>query len=218
MTYLDDLPVEERYIPRSGPMFSRGSGARAELATDLAIMIVADGGWAALTMRNVAKAANVTPQAITAWFPSVAAMRIAVAERYGDRWVRQLRYLAQSRTRSARWEGRDPSLQELVSALLPSSWLEETYDGIWLTIVEAGRWDEAIGATVAAIQERERDEVRDLIDPSGQCEGDDLERDVDLVLALVRGLRATHAPAREGVTADRAIIAEGSLTSLAPKP
>lgn len=218
MSHLDDLPVEERYIPHSGPMFSRGTVARAELATDLAITIVADGGWPALTMRNVARAANLTPQAIAAWFPSVAVMRTAVAQRYGDRWIRQRGYLARSHLLHARLAGQIvedeiQTVSDLTVALLPKSWLEETYDGIWLTIVEAGRWDESIGETVTDIQERERDLVCDLLDPTGRQDIEHLERDVDLVLALVRGLRATHVVAREGVTADRAAVALAGIGS-----
>jgi AcrR family transcriptional regulator len=212
MSHLDDLPVEERYIPRSGPMFSRGDGARAELATDEAIPILAEGGWGALTMRNVAKAANVTPQAIAARFPSVAAMRVAIAQRYGDRWVRERGYLARTRTASTRFAGGTPTLPEIVTAMLPHTWLEDTYDGIWLTIVEAGRWDVAIASTVADVQERERGVVRDLIDPSGRHDHEDLERDVDLVLSLVRGMRATHAPAREGRTAELAAVGLAALS------
>lgn len=106
---------------------------------------VAEGGWSALTLRNVAAAANLTPQAIAAWFPSVGAMRIAVAAVYGDRWVRHLRYLG--RTRTLRPVGEPPlDLSALTAALLPQTWLEEVFDGVWLTIVEAGRWDEAIGS------------------------------------------------------------------------
>lgn len=209
MAHLDDLPVDERYIPRIGPMFSQGSVARAELATDLAIPILAEGGWSALTMRRVALAANVTPQAIAAWFPSVASMRAAVAERYGDRWIRERGRLARNRLLHARIAGsidqdEAPALSQLATALLPESWLEETYDGIWLTIVEAGRWDETIGEAVAAVQERERDVVRDLIDPSGASDLASLEHDVELVLAMVNGMRAIHAPTRTGGTAGRA--------------
>ena len=216
MAHLDDLPMDERFLPRSGPMFSRGSSVRAELATDLAIPILAEGGWSALTMRRVALAANVTPQAIAAWFPWVAAMRAAVAERYGNRWLSDRRYLARirlSRVRRAGTAEEDeaPLLLELAASLLPESWLEETYDGIWLTIVEAGRWDETIGEVVAAVHERERDVVCDLIDPSGARDVESLERDVELVLAVVHGLRASHAPARKGGTAGRA------RTILAPR-
>ena len=184
-------------------MFSRGSLAKAEMATDLAIPIVAEGGWPGLTLRNVAQAANVTPQAIAAWFPSVAAMRTAVAARYGDRWISERGYLARRRTLSTSF-AEAPSAWSVALALLPHSWLEEVYDGIWLTIVEAGRWDEAIGATVTAVQERERDLVSDLLHQWGCSGAEQLDRDVDLVLALVRGFRATHVPPREARTAKNA--------------
>lgn len=172
---------EERYIPRTGAMFSRGSVARTEIATDLAIGIVAEGGWSALTLRNVALAANVTPQAIAAWFPSVSAMRVAVAARYGERWIRQLGYFARTRYRPDPG-GNPPELSSVVDALLPQSWLEAVFDGVWLSVVEAGRWDQAIGRSVTDVQEREEDIVRQLVDGSGH--------DLGMALALVRGRRA----------------------------
>jgi AcrR family transcriptional regulator len=178
------MDAEQRYIPRTGMMFSRGSLARAELATDLVIPLVAEGGWSALTLRNVAQAANVTPQAIAAWFPSVQAMRVAVAARYGDRWIRHVDYRARTRTRQARHDGELRGPSELAAALLPQSWLEEVFDGVWLSIMEAGRWDEAIGRTVVTVQEQEHELVCEVVEATGQ--------DAELVLSLVRGLRATH--------------------------
>ena len=190
LTAMDGEHLEERrYIPRTGGMFSRGSLAKAEMATDLAIPIVAEGGWPALTLRNVARAANVTPQAIAAWFPSVGAMRVAVAARYGDRWICERGYLARWRTLSARAGAPTPTVPAAAAALLPQSWLEATYDGIWTSIVEAGRWDEAIGNTVAGVHEQEEDLARGLLDPSGLRRDTDLEVRVELTLALVRGLR-----------------------------
>src|SRR5690349_5746113 len=82
------MDEDERYIPRWGPMFTNGSLAKADLATNVAIPLVAEGGWGALTLRSMASAANVTPQAIAAWFPSATAMRVAIAGRYGQRWIR----------------------------------------------------------------------------------------------------------------------------------
>lgn len=178
---LSGMVDEQRYIPRTGMMFSRGSVARTELATDLAIGIVAEGGWSALTLRNVAFAANVTPQAIAAWFPSVSAMRAAVAVRYGERWIRQLHSFAHTRYRP-HTGGEAPDLSAVIDALLPQSWLEEVFDGIWLSVVEAGRWDQAIGRSVTDVQEREGDIVRELVDGSGH--------DPEMALALVRGRRA----------------------------
>lgn len=190
---------DDRYIPRWGPMFSRGTAARAELATDLAIPLLAEGGWQAVTLRSVARAANVTPQAIAAWFPSVAVMRVAIAECYGRRWMSERRAVAHRRMLKATADAEDvplvePQLRKVAIALLPGTWLEETFDGVWLTVVEAGRWDEAIGASVAAVQEDERDLVTELLDDPED------EGDVDLVLTLVRGLRAARVAQRGDVT------------------
>ena len=190
---------DDRYLPRWGPMFSRGTVARAELATDLAIPLLAEGGWQAVTLRSVARAANVTPQAIAARFPSVAVMRVAIAERYGRRWMGERRAVAHRRMLKATADAEDvplvePQLRKVAIALLPGTWLEETFDGVWLTVVEAGRWDEAIGASVAAVQEDERDLVTELLDDPED------EGDVDLVLTLVRGLRAARVAQRGDVT------------------
>lgn len=195
---------ELRYLPRSVTMFSQGTTARAELATNLAIPIVAEGGWGALTQRNLAKAGNVTPQAIAAWFPSVVTMRAAVAARYGDRWIRERGYLARTRAGAARSAPETPTVEDVVVALLPHARHEEVFDGIWLTIVEAGRWDAAVGAAVTATHERERELVGDLLDPPRQRAVEALDPDVDLVLTVVRGLRATHVPRRDGLAADSA--------------
>jgi AcrR family transcriptional regulator len=209
---------DQRYIPRSGAMFSRGSLARAEMATDLAIPILADGGWAALTLRNVAVAANVTPQAIAAWFPSVGDMRTAVAARYGDRWIRERSYLAHRRTPPAGAGATSRALSDLAVALLPQSWLEEVYDGIWLTILEAARWDDAIAATVASVHEREHELVHDLVEQLAAPVADrpasqQVEVRTELVLALVRGMRSAHAPSRQGLTRDRASMAFAGLSA-----
>jgi AcrR family transcriptional regulator len=198
LTDMDGM-AGQPYFPRSTAMFSQGTTARAELATNLAIPIVAEGGWGALTQRNLANAANVTPQAIAAWFPSVGAMRAAVAGRYGDRWIRERGYLARTRARATSSAPDTPTVEDVVVALLPQAWHEEVFDGIWLTIVEAGRWDEAVGSAVAATHEREWDLVSDLLDPLRRRTVEDLEPDVDLVLTLVRGLRAIHVPRRDGL-------------------
>lgn len=147
-------------------MFSRTSPAKADLATDLAIPLLAQGGWSALTLRNMARAGNVTPPAIAAWFPSVRAMRVAIARRYGERWLRERRYVASRRLwwpedfePTAAPAARLPecALPRAALALLPATWLENVFDGVWLTVVEAGRWDEEIASSVAAVLDAERD-------------------------------------------------------------
>jgi AcrR family transcriptional regulator len=216
------MDPDERYIPRSGPMFNARSLAKAEMATDLAIPLLADGGWPAVTLRTVAAAANVTPQAIAAWFPSVTAMRRAIAERYGNRWVDERRAVASRRLiRTARPAYVDSARSQVALALLPGTWLEEVFDGVWLTVAEAGRWDEVIGLVVASIQERERDVVAELLEeqlcdspsfPDGMGE-QRFEQHVDIVLALVRGLRVARTASHGRMEADRAaVVLEGGLS------
>ena len=84
-------------------------------------------------------------------------------------------------------------------------------DGVWLTVVEAGRWDEVIGSVVADVQERERDVVahlladrlRDLL-ADAALDHRQLDPHVDIVLALVRGLRVARISPRGAMSADRA--------------
>ena len=195
---------EIRYIPRSGPMFSGGSVAKADMATNLAIPLLAEGGWSALTLRNVARASNVTPQAIAAWFPSVDAMRAAVAGRYGQRWIRERGILARRRVLQWQIAEQSVSLPQVALALLPQTWLEQAYDGVWLTLVEAARWGEALSREVSTIEEAERDLVADLLHDLGERDADRLERHVDLVLGLVRGMRTALTSPRDPMSPERA--------------
>lgn len=216
------MDPDERYIPWSGPMFKATSLAKAERATDLAIPLLADGGWSAVTLRTLAGAANVTPQAIAAWFPSITEMRRAIAERYGDRWVDERRVVAGRRLiRTARPADVDSARSQVALALLPETWLEEVFDGVWLTVAEAGRWDEVIGRVVAAVQQRERDVVAELLEeqlrdlpsfPDGMGE-QRFEQHVDLVLALVRGLRVARTAPHGRMEAVRATaVLHGGLS------
>lgn len=194
------MDEDDRYISRWGPMFTNGSLAKPDRATNLAIPVVAEGGWGALTLRNIASAANVTPQAIAGWFPSVTAMRVAVAERYGQRWIRQRDLVASRRILREPLERVTP--QHVALALLPETWPETVFDRVWLAIVEAGRWDEQVGSAVATIEEQERDLVLDLMTSVGTREPPTEE--VDLTLALVRGVRLARTSVHAPLTAERA--------------
>lgn len=185
-------------------MFTNSSLAKADLATDLAIQLLADGGWSALTLRNLAHAANVTPQAIAAWLPSASVMRAAIAGRYGERWVRERGHQARSRIRPLFRSAEPVTLQQVALSLLPATWLEEVFAGVWLTIVEAGRWDDALGAPVSVIREAERDMVLDLL-CEVQCRDDAQREDfADLVLALTQGLSIARTRTDGAMSAERA--------------
>ncbi|GAB3018353.1 hypothetical protein GCM10011376_00740 [Nocardioides flavus (ex Wang et al. 2016)] len=196
-------------MPTSGPMFSRTSPAKSNLATDLAIPLLAQGGWPALTLRNMAREGNVTPQAIAAWFPSVRDMRVAIARTYGERWLRERGHQARRRMRFPHIYQPPPPpavgvpdglLPRAVFALLPATWLEEVFDGVWLSVVEASRWDEVISSSVGAVEDGERRLVSELLGGQPGLGRAPLEHDVDLVLATVRGLRAALVAQRGEVT------------------
>lgn len=189
------------------------------VCADLAIGLMIEGGWSALTLRNMARAANVTPQAIAAWFPSVATMRVAIAECYASRWVTARDRLAGRRIPSWAFEERTITPPQIVDSLLPVTWQEKAFDGVWLGIVEAGRWDDGVGAAVARVHESERDVVRHHVDRLGPREQDQGEREVDLVLALVRGLRVARVSATDPMSAGRATeILESPGRSLGRSP
>lgn len=198
-----DEDEDDHYISHWGPMFSNGSLAKADLATNVAIPLMAEGGWGALTLRNMASAANVTPQAIAAWFPSVAAMRVAIAERYGLRWVRERGHVARRRTSREPVQCLSPA--QVALALLPETWAESMFDRVWLAVVEAGRWDDGVGTAVATIEEQERDLVLRLMTSAEAPERP--AEDVDLALALTRGVRIARTAAHDPLTAERATAA-----------
>lgn len=208
---MDDSSADERsvddggrIIPRRGAMFTDSSLNKADLATNLAVQLLADGGWSALTLRNIAQAARVTPPAIAAWFPSSAVMRAAIAGRYGERWVRERGNQARHRIRPLVSTGEPVTLVEVALSLLPATRLEEVFAGVWLTILEAGRWDDAIAAQLAVVRERERDMVFDLL-ADVVCR-DDVQREgyVDLVLVLTQRLDAALAAPHGALSAERA--------------
>ena len=178
------------------------------MATDLAIPLLAEGGWSAVTLRNIATSANVTPQAIAAWFPSVTVMRVAIAERYGQRWIRERGAVARRRMLLSELAGTDVPAHarpaQVALALLPETWLERVFDGVWLTVAEAGRWDDVIRSSVAAVEEAERDLVTDMLVQAGATDRAQTERDVDLVLALVRGLRVALVLTSDRMSVERA--------------
>lgn len=215
-----DGDEDERVISRWGPMFTNASLAKADMATNLAIPLVAEAGWSALTLRNMATAANVTPQAIAAWFPSVTAMRAAIAERYGLRWIRERGNVAWRRFARGPVESVTPP--HVALALLPETWLETVFDRVWLAVVEAGRWDERVASAVATTEEQERDLVLHLMTSAGtrvRPVGEVDPAEVDLALALTRGVRIARTSVHDPLTAERAAdalltVISGGRTSL----
>lgn len=185
-------------------MFTGSSLAKADLATNLAIQLLADGGWSALTLRNLARAANVTPQAIAAWFPSVTVMRASIAGRYGERWLRERNHQAHHRIRPPFGSTEPVTLPQVALSLLPATWVEEVFAGVWLTILEAGRWDDAVGARLSVVREAERDMVLDLL-TGVECPSDGRREDhADLVLALTQGLSTARTRPDGAMSAERA--------------
>jgi AcrR family transcriptional regulator len=191
---------EIRYIPQAGDMYSLGA-SKGDMATNVAVRVMSEDGWQGVTIRSIARAANVTPQAISAWFPSVAVMRRAIAHRYADRRLRELASRAWHAVNLDLSVERSERPDHEIVGLLPRTWLQETFDRIWLSIEDAARWDDTLAEIVADFDGREWHLVRTMLRGSG-VEIDEVE--VDLVLALVRGLRAGRCAKVDPLTAAQA--------------
>jgi hypothetical protein len=84
-----DLMAQLSYA-RFEPMFRDRSLNRGDIATDLAIPLLAEGGWPAMTLAAVAARGNMKRQSVAQWFGNVEATREMVAWQYTRRWLRLL--------------------------------------------------------------------------------------------------------------------------------
>ena len=201
--------------------------SKGNVATNVAIPALAAGGWQGFTLRRMAEYANITPQAVAAWFPTVAAMRTSVGVHYGERWIVHLRdRIAWYHPRSAR-DRRVQTVADLAIAALPRTELQEEYDRIWLTVIEAAKWDEKLGQAVSEIEAREQEHVEDLIIQHGGHEVRDAETMARVELAgaavvtMMRGVRAARCATHEPMTTERAEevlrVVLDSVTVLGPR-
>jgi AcrR family transcriptional regulator len=174
-------------MDRCEPMFRLNSPHKADMATDMAIPLLADGGWSAMTLRSLGRAAKVSGPAVAAWYGSVERLHEVIASRYGQRWLRlmswQLREQQQDSLGAA----------DLLAALLPTDDDGIAYTRVWLAIQEAGRTEPAVGAVVAHIEAGERDLVAGW-----------LEQHVDETMVVLRGLRAAICAPAQPLASDEA--------------
>jgi len=184
------------------------SSARIDLATDMAIPIVAHGGLTSLTPAAVARAAGCTRQAVHHWFGDQQRLREAVAGRFTARW-----------TRWAELRVHDGG----PAALLPECDAVLTWTRVWLAPVEAAPRHAAIAELVAGCHVHEGASLQRGIEAVIR-----LRHDVDVTVlpavvtgvhAMVNGLRmqlvgaANELDARFG--AAEAVLMQGVATSVA---
>ena len=184
-------------------MFQERSLNRADIATDVAIPLLADGGWHAMTLRSLGRSANVSGAAVAGWFGTTAVLHEAVARRFGARWLRSLDARVAGVCR-----GKAPlSRADIISTLLPTEWEEEVFHRIWLSIVEAGQWEANVAVAVAEVEAAEHALVlemleRDLAEVTGAPEG--LWLEATALVALVRGLRQARCSVTQPMPRDTA--------------
>ncbi|HYH33569.1 MAG TPA: TetR/AcrR family transcriptional regulator [Nocardioides sp.] len=155
-------------------MLTPDSAARVDMATDLAIPIVAAEGFASVTPRAIAEKAGCSRQAVHQWFGDQEGLRRVVARRFTGRWCRW------AQIRAGKYG---------VRGLLPDSDDVLSWCRVWLGLVELGARDRAVGDLVASIRRCEQDAVAAALtrsSPSGPLRRPWPERALQ---ALVEGLR-----------------------------
>jgi len=179
---------------RLEPMFRDRSLNRAEIATDLAIPLLAEGGWPAMTIAAVAARGNMKRQSVAQWFGSGAAFREQVAWRYAWRWAALL-----SSQLVMLYSIEDPDAATVAQRLLPTDEDGIVFARVWLAICEAGRSDESIAAAVRHGEAGERELIEQHLthaEPST----------IRAVCALLHGLRA-QVTAVDGLSLEDAFAA-----------
>jgi AcrR family transcriptional regulator len=172
-----------------GPFMRDRSLHRGEIATDGAIRLMARHGASGVTLRALADEFNCTPQAVRQWFGGTDQMWQQIALRFGHRWVSSLTDLQRVDPGRARGGPIRPH------HLLPFDAEDIAATRAWLSMTQLARDDETIGEALAEWEAREVEAVLDF------AEHLDLDLDpinVDVLVAVVRGLRhavgATHGP------------------------
>lgn len=167
---------------RLEPMFHDRSLNRGDIATDLAIPLLAEGGWPAMTLAAVAGRGNMKRQSVAQWFGNVEAMREVVAWQYTRRWVRLLSAQLTPLYR-ARESGDHPTAATVARLLLPADDDGVVFARIWLAICEAGRSDPSIAAAATHGENEQLAMVSNWLPAATDPE-------IRALCALVTGLRA----------------------------
>lgn len=163
------------------PMLAAYSSAPIDIATDLAIPLLARRGVPGVTPSAVAGAAGCTRQAVHQWFGGQQTLRVAVAGRFVARW---------SRWMDLRVRGLGPV------ALLPLDDDELQWTAARLALAEQGRVDPELGPLLAELDALELSAVRASLGAA--------DEDCAIIMAVVGGLRAAECRGHEPLTLDEA--------------
>ena len=161
-------------------MLRLDSADRADMVTDAALELMAEGGSTAVTLRSLAERIGASSPGVLSWFGSTDRMWQVIAVRCGQRWMGLL----------GDWGRRESLTRARLSndlhLLLPVSDDEVIWTRAWLGLVEVGRHRHGVGALMAMFEADERAWVgRQLRAVDAACGPDS----IDAVVALVRGLR-----------------------------
>lgn len=187
---------------RFEPMFRDRSLNRGDIATDLAIPLLAEGGWPSMTLAAVAARGNMKRQSVAQWFGNVEAMREMVAWQYTRRWLRLLSAQL-TPLYGEREKGDEPDAATVARLLLPQDDDGIAFARIWLAICEAGRSEPSVAAATTYGESEQLAMLRDWLPEAGQSEARALS-------ALVTGLRAQLC-ANEPISLEDAQAATESL-------
>ncbi|QIK76624.1 hypothetical protein [Nocardioides piscis] len=163
---------------RDRPMFAFTSQAKADMATDLAIPVMAEQGWQAVTLANVGARGNMSKQSVQAWFGGVQPLREQIAWRYARRWTQLLSYQL-----AGAYNPPGPNAATVAKRLLPADEDGIVFARVWLAICEAGRSDAAVGAATVFGEQEQHAMIRRWLP-------DEQSGAVRALAALVTGLRA----------------------------
>jgi len=185
-------------------MLDADSPRRSDIATDLGLAILAEGGVPALTPQAVGDRLGCSRQAVHQWFGGQESLRHVVATGFCVRWQRwtQARVYAGGLA-GLLPVGEEPDREEVVG------WCRA-----WFALVDHAPRDARIADLVDAVRCNDRQEIAGLLrsDPGSDR--------VALVHSLVEGLRLGLCATEPTLTSDRAVrileaATEGLVNQLA---
>lgn len=170
-------------------MLAPDSALRADIATDLGMAVLAEGGVPALTPKAVGDRLGCSRQAVHQWFGSQESLLQVVATRFCVRWERWTRARVHCGGLAGLLPvGEDADRDDVVG------WCR-----VWLALVDHAPRDVRIAGLVDEVRRRDRQEVAGLL-------GSDSDSDrAVLVHALVEGLRLGLCAAEPTLAPDRAV-------------
>lgn len=175
-------------------MLAPDSALREDIATDIGIAILAEGGVAALTPKAVGDRLGCSRQAVHQWFGSQEPLRHVVATRFSVRWGRWIH----ARVHSGGVAGLLPVVDEPVGVESDRAdvvcWCRA-----WLALAEHAPRDGRLADLVEGVKCQERQAVARQLAGEPGCDR------VAMVHALVEGLRVGLCAAEPTLAPGRAV-------------